>query len=151
MNKTYLNTPIGILKIEGKDDFITSVEFVDCDGEVNESEVVVEAKKQLQEYFEGRRKEFTIKIRPIFGTEFQQKVWNALKAIPYGQTVSYKYIAEKIGNPKGVRAVGGANNKNPIAIIVPCHRVIGANGKLVGYAGGVHIKEYLLKLERVLF
>lgn len=151
MNRTYLNTVIGILKIEGNEDFITSVEFVDSYGELNENEIVVEAKKQLQEYFQGNRKVFTVKTKPMFGTEFQQKVWNALKDIPYGQTVSYKYIAEKIGNPKGGRAVGGANNKNPIAIIVPCHRVIGSNGKLVGYAGGLHIKEYILKLEKELF
>lgn len=151
MNKTYLNTPVGILKIEGKNDFVTSVEFVDHYGEIDESEIVIKAKKQLQEYFEGNRKVFTVKTRPMVGTEFQQKVWNALKEIPYGQTVSYKYIAEIIGNPKGGRAVGGANNKNPIAIIVPCHRVIGANGKLVGYAGGLHIKEYILKLEKGLF
>lgn len=151
MNRSYLNTPIGILKIEGCEDFITSVQFVDCYGEINENKIVVEAKKQLQEYFEGNRRVFTVKTKPVLGTEFQQKVWNALKDIPYGQTVSYKYIAEKIGNPKGVRAVGRANNKNPIAIIVPCHRVVGINGKLVGYAGGVHIKEYILRLEKGLF
>ncbi|MEE9168363.1 MAG: methylated-DNA--[protein]-cysteine S-methyltransferase, partial [bacterium] len=97
-------------------------------------------------YFRGKRMTFSVPIR-FDGTDFQNKVWHALTEIPYGQTVTYKEVAEKIGNPKAVRAVGNANNRNPIAIVVPCHRVIGADGKLVGYGGGLEMKEKLLKLE----
>lgn len=101
---------------------------------------------QLQEYFFGKRKTFDLPLA-IEGTEFQIKVWKALSEIPYGTTCSYKDIAIKIGNCKASRAVGMANNKNPIPIIVPCHRVIGASGKLVGYAGGLNIKQKLLNVE----
>ncbi|SCY94761.1 methylated-DNA--[protein]-cysteine S-methyltransferase [Alkaliphilus peptidifermentans] len=103
---------------------------------------------QITEYFQGNRTEFTCPIHFI-GTDFQVKVWKALMEIPYGETASYKEIAEKIGNPKAMRAVGMANNKNKLPIVVPCHRIIGANGKLVGYGGGLHIKEMLLKLEGI--
>ena len=95
---------------------------------------------------EGKRKEFTLPLAPV-GTEFMIRVWKSLCAIPYGETRSYKEIAESIGNKKASRAVGLANNRNPIPIFIPCHRVIGANGKLVGYGGGLHIKSFLLKLE----
>lgn len=101
---------------------------------------------QLLEYFNSKRKKFSLKFK-LTGTEFQKKVWKALLKIPYGKTVSYKYIAEKINNPKAVRAVGLANKKNPLPIIIPCHRVIGKNGKLVGYSSGLDIKEKLLNLE----
>ena len=103
--------------------------------------------KQLDEYFAGRLKRFTI---PLFleGTEFQRLVWSALKTIPYGKTVSYGAISKKIGKPAASRAVGAANGQNPVSIIVPCHRVIGANGKLVGYGGGLPIKTALLELEQ---
>lgn len=103
--------------------------------------------RELQEYFEGKRKEFTVPLA-MEGTEFQKKVWNALLKIPYGQTCSYKEIAIQIGSPGACRAVGMANNRNPIPILVPCHRVIGADGRLTGYAGGLDMKEKLLKLER---
>ena len=102
--------------------------------------------KQLDEYFAGARKEFDIPLL-LHGSPFQLKVWKALQAIPYGEVVTYKDIANSIGNPKAVRAVGMANHCNPIAVIVPCHRVVGVGGKLVGYAGGVDIKRYLLNLE----
>lgn len=105
-----------------------------------------QAALQIEEYLQGQRKNFSLPIA-LQGTDFQQKVWQELLNIPYGETRSYKQIAEKIGCPQGYRAVGMANNKNPIAIIVPCHRVIGQNKKLVGYAGGIDIKEKLLKLE----
>ena len=98
-------------------------------------------KKQLDEYFAGSRKEFDIPLK-LYGTEFQIKVWKALEVIPYGETKSYKDIAICIDNPKGCRAVGLANNRNPIPIIIPCHRVIGANGKLVGYGGGIDKKSF---------
>ncbi len=101
---------------------------------------------QLLEYFDGKRKTFDLPYK-LNGTDFQKKVWSALIGIPYGETRSYKDIAKIIGNEKASRAIGMANNKNPITVIVPCHRVIGANGKLVGYAGGINMKEFLLKME----
>ena len=108
--------------------------------------VLYETARQLDEYFAGRRKEFDLPLAPN-GTVFQQNVWQALQKIPYGTTVSYKDIAVAIGNPQACRAVGMANHNNPIGIIVPCHRVIGANGKLTGYAGGLDKKQLLLDLE----
>ncbi|MDF2942396.1 MAG: hypothetical protein K0S01_1254 [Herbinix sp.] len=112
-----------------------------------ETELIKEAAKQLTEYLEGTRKEFTVKLNPK-GTEFQRKVWDALRAIPYGETRSYKQVAEAVGNAKASRAIGMANHNNPIMCIIPCHRVIGANGSLVGYAGGLPVKEHLLNLEK---
>ncbi len=103
--------------------------------------------EELLEYFDGKRKQFDVPYK-LKGTDFQKKVWSALMCIPYGQTRTYKEIAIAVGNEKASRAVGMANNKNPIHILVPCHRVIGANGKLVGYAGGLWVKEFLLKMER---
>ncbi|GJL63114.1 MAG: methylated-DNA--protein-cysteine methyltransferase [Nitrospirales bacterium] len=102
---------------------------------------------QLKAYFEGDLTKFSMKLSPD-GTDFQQKVWKALRRIPYGKTVSYGEIAKQIGNPHAARAVGAANGQNPISIIVPCHRVIGANGRLVGYGGGLPIKQSLLALEQ---
>jgi len=102
--------------------------------------------QELTEYFEGNRKAFSVPLQPA-GTAFQQSVWAALQAIPYGETRSYGEIAKSIGKPKSARAVGMANNQNPLPIFIPCHRVIGANGKLVGYGGGLDIKEFLLNLE----
>ena len=112
-----------------------------------ETELINKAYTQLEEYLSGKRTEFDIEIEMI-GTEFQKKVWKELLNIPYGETRSYKDIAIAIGNEKACRAVGNANNKNPIAIIVPCHRVIGSNGSMTGYAGGLDIKEKLLKIEK---
>lgn len=111
-----------------------------------ETKLIKEAHKQLQAYFQEKLFEFSLPISTT-GTEFQQSVWAALCKIPYGKTVSYKNVAEMIGNPKAVRAVGMANNRNPIAIVVPCHRVVGSNGKLVGYRSGVENKQKLLDLE----
>lgn len=105
------------------------------------------AAQQLGEYFAGRRKDFDLPLRPA-GSDFQKKTWLALRAIPYGQTVSYKEIAERLGRPGAARAVGAANHKNPILIVIPCHRVLGANGGLVGYAAGLDVKKQLLALER---
>lgn len=115
---------------------------------INAPELNTPYEKQLVEYFNGERREFDIDL-DIIGTEFQQRVWQALMKIPYGETVSYKDIAIAVGNPKALRAVGMANNKNKIPIIIPCHRVIGTNGKLVGYGGGLPVKEKLLKLEGI--
>lgn len=108
--------------------------------------ILVETERQLGEYFAGRRKKFTVKLNYV-GTPFQKKVWNALLEIPYGETRSYGELARRIGNPKASRAVGAANGKNPISIIGPCHRVIGASGALTGYAGGIPAKRLLLELE----
>lgn len=108
--------------------------------------VLAQACKQMKEYFSGTRKQFELPLE-MNGTPFQKRVWNALLEIPYGETCSYKQIAIKVGNSKATRAVGMANNRNPIGIIVPCHRVIGANGALVGYAGGLSFKKFLLELE----
>jgi len=115
---------------------------------VSETPLIREAAKQLEEYFVGKRKIFDIPLGPE-GTPFQRAVWEALLEIPYGETRSYGDIAARIGNPKAARAVGMANNRNPIAVFVPCHRVIGASGKLVGYAGGVDVKKKLLELEKL--
>lgn len=109
--------------------------------------VMIAAKKQLAEYFNGTRQEFDLPLAPE-GTPFQRKVWSALCTIPYGETKSYKEIAVQVENPKGSRAIGMANNKNPIMIVVPCHRVIGANGSLTGYAGGLDVKQWLLAHEQ---
>lgn len=115
--------------------------------EEKDTKLLLEAKKQLEEYFEGKRKVFDLPLEQK-GTEFQKRVWKALEKIPYGETRSYKEVAEMVGNEKASRAVGMANNKNNIPIIVPCHRVIGSNGKLVGYALGLDMKKYLLDLEK---
>ena len=119
------------------------------EGKRLETSLIKEAYRQLSEYLIGERKSFDLPLNPR-GTVFQQQVWKALSDIPYGETRSYKQIAEDIGNPKAVRAVGMANNRNPLLIVVPCHRVIGANGKLVGYGAGIEKKEFLLKLEKSL-
>ena len=114
---------------------------------MRETCLLKKANQQLQEYLTGKRKIFDLPLAPG-GTEFQQKVWNSLQEITYGKTNSYKDIAKNIGNIKACRAVGMANNKNPILIFIPCHRVIGSNGKLVGYAGGLNVKEKLLEIEK---
>ena len=150
MNKYtgYIKVPAGVIKIVCSREAVLSVSFSDTAKENDKgSEVLEEALKQMNEYFTGKRKEFDL---PLYfeGTEFQKSVWNELRKIPYGITVSYKDIAAGIKNEKAVRAVGNANNKNKIMIIVPCHRVIGKNGKLVGFAGGLDKKEFLLEHEK---
>jgi len=112
-----------------------------------ETPLIQKAAAQIKEYFEGKRKQFKLPL-VMHGTEFQMAVWQALQKIPYGETRSYKEIAAAIGKPKAVRAVGMANNRNPISIIVPCHRVIGHDGKLTGYGGGLPLKQFLLELEQ---
>jgi len=112
-----------------------------------ETPLIKKAARQFSEYFEGKRKSFKLPLN-FSGTDFQMKVWKALQNIPYGKTVSYGEIAARTGNPKACRAVGMANNRNPIAIIVPCHRVIGHDGSLTGYAGGLKLKQHLLELEK---
>lgn len=127
---------------------VISLKFIQ-EGTELETPIIKEAHRQITEYLKGERKVFDLPIR-LRGTDFQQQVWTALLDIPYGETRSYKQIAEAIGNPKGMRAVGMANNRNPLLIVVPCHRVIGANGSMVGYGEGVEMKEFLLRLEKSL-
>ncbi|MFV0344415.1 MAG: methylated-DNA--[protein]-cysteine S-methyltransferase [Anaerocolumna sp.] len=130
----------------------TCVEFVEdgCESTSVETPILAWAYKELMEYMNGNRQEFTVPLNPS-GTPFQKKVWEVLRSIPYGETLSYKEVAEKAGNSKACRAVGMANNKNPIPIMIPCHRVIGSNGKLVGYGGGLPIKIRLLNIEKCYF
>ncbi len=155
MTKRYkldYESPIGVIEIIGTDKAILSILF----SEENHKETVLQAEtpsvltecyNQLDEYFKGRRKEFTF---PYYfeGTDFQKTVWNALTKIPYAKTGSYKDIAVSIGNEKAIRAVGSANGKNKLSIVIPCHRIIGSNGKLTGYAGGLWRKEWLLQHEK---
>lgn len=151
-NVYFYDTEIGKIAIMDNGNEITDIttaEDLDVkDFNVLETELGKEASKQLIEYLNGVRKTFDLPLNPE-GTEFQKKVWKALCDIPYGETRSYKQVAEAVGNPKASRAIGMANNKNPIMIFIPCHRVIGTNGKLVGYAGGLQMKEKLLELERI--
>lgn len=140
-------TDIGRLFIESDDEFITKISFFEIKGERCETPLIKKAYIQLEEYFNGRRKEFDLPLK-LQGTDFQKSVWRELMKIPYGKTASYLDIAKAVGNPKACRAVGMANNKNNIAIVVPCHRVIGSGGKLVGYAGGLDVKQKLLDLEK---
>lgn len=148
-SKGYVKCTLGYWEIQEENGFILAVNFVEKLRETEEhdpSPIVKKAIKQLEEYFEGKRKAFSLPIQ-LSGTSFQKKVWQALQEIPYGTTKSYQEIATIVGNKNSVRAVGGANNKNPISIIVPCHRVIGKDGSLVGYGGGLAVKAFLLKLE----
>lgn len=148
-----LNTAIGWLRIVAEGEAITQVQLhgqntpQHLQTELPGHALLSEAKRQLEEYFAGNRILFTLPLNPK-GTAFQQKVWKQLQCIPYGKTCTYGQIAERIGNPKASRAVGSANHSNPIAILIPCHRVVGANGSLTGYAGGLDKKEALLKLEQ---
>ena len=148
MDKGYFKSPMGYIYIEGEKGYITKIQFCDEYIEIKSPDYINECKKQLFEYFNGERKVFDLKQNPK-GTEFQKKIWNELIKIPYGETKSYSEIAKNIGNPKACRAVGNANNKNPIGICIPCHRVIGKNGSLTGYAGGIDKKEYLLNIEKI--
>jgi methylated-DNA-[protein]-cysteine S-methyltransferase len=142
-------TKIGPVAIEDNGTEITDVNVISEDQsiEMNETSLLKNAAQQLNEYLEGRRNSFDLPLNPK-GTDFQKKVWAALCDIPYGETRSYKQIAECVGNPKACRAVGMANNKNPIMIFIPCHRVVGSDGRLTGYAGGLDMKEKLLSLEK---
>ena len=149
-NIFFYETEIGIIGIRENNKSITDIYFskVDTNDNIEETDLIKECFKQLKEYFEGNRVKFDLPL-DARGTEFQKKVWNELLRIPYGETKSYKDIAVAIGNEKACRAIGMANNKNPIPIIIPCHRVIGSNGKLVGYAGGLNVKEKLLYIEKI--
>jgi methylated-DNA-[protein]-cysteine S-methyltransferase len=146
----YFNSPLGLMMAQEQDGAIIALDFVQeprPDDILAETPLLLEAKRQVLEYFAGKRRNFDLPLAPK-GTSFQLRVWQALRAIPYGQTLSYGQIAAEVGNPKAGRAVGGANHRNPISLVQPCHRVIGSSGRLVGYGGGLDKKEALLALER---
>ncbi|WP_372975005.1 methylated-DNA--[protein]-cysteine S-methyltransferase [Muriicola sp.] len=149
MKTAFIKTPLGTAKIEGHLHGITSISVIDRETEMksNISPELEEAVRQIEEYFLGKRKEFTFKLNPT-GTEFQKKVWDELLKIPFGKTISYLDLSKKLGDPKAIRAVAAANGKNPIWIVIPCHRVVGSKGEMVGYAGGIHRKKWLLNHER---
>lgn len=149
---SYFKSPVGWLNITTSDNALMSIEFLkQKPNKKAESKnlpaIMKKTKTQLEEFFAGKRKIFDLKLQ-MEGTDFQKKVWNALRKVPYGKTLSYKDIAEKVGSHKAYRAVGLANNKNPISLVVPCHRIVGSNGKMVGYAAGVAKKAWLLDFEK---
>lgn len=152
---TNITSPIGIITIFASDKGLSSLHWNDVQKfkksdniiENKNHKILLESEKQLAEYFDGSRKSFSVPL-DLIGTEFQVKVWHALLTIPYGETKSYIDIARQIGSPKAPRGVCSANRNNPVAIIVPCHRVIGASGKLTGFSGGLESKAYLLDLEK---
>ncbi|WP_088043482.1 methylated-DNA--[protein]-cysteine S-methyltransferase [Bacillus sp. EAC] len=150
LETAYINTPVGMMRIVGNEEGVAFIDFLK-EGQEEVSENVPSSLKkaanEMIEYFNGTRKEFT--LRSIAkGTPFQESVWKELVKIKYGETASYADLAIRIGNPKAVRAVANANARNPLSIIVPCHRIIGSNGKLTGYAGGLWRKEWLLNREK---
>jgi methylated-DNA-[protein]-cysteine S-methyltransferase len=147
--KAYYKSPLGPIEISGMPDSILTVDFVEklLPGDADLPFCLKTCIKQIDEYFNGKRKEFLLKLDPQ-GTIFQRKVWQQLEKIPFGAVVSYREIASIIGKPKACRAVGSANGRNPIAIIIPCHRVVGSDGSLTGYGGGLWRKEWLIKHER---
>ncbi|MDR2410944.1 MAG: methylated-DNA--[protein]-cysteine S-methyltransferase [Bacteroidales bacterium] len=149
MRHYYYQTAAGQICIVEDDNSIVNIKYkIEINqGEEQETSLIKESYRQLVEYFDGKRKEFDLPLK-LRGTPFQQKVWSALQTIPYGEVWSYKRLAESVGSPKGYRAVGMANNHNPISIVVPCHRVIGSDGSLVGYAGGLDRKKLLLEIEQ---
>ena len=147
MPQSFITSPLGLIRVKASDDGISEILFVDeQSGENDSSAIIDKTVSQLTEYFEDKRQTFDLPLSPI-GTSFQQNVWKQLQQIPYGVTCSYLDIAKSLGDANAIRAVGAANGKNPIAIVIPCHRVIATNGKLTGYAGGLWRKEWLLQHE----
>ena len=144
----YIDSPLGTTKIVGNENGVIAVSVLNTNEKTSDviPEVLEDCVIQLNEYFEGIRKQFNLKLNPQ-GTDFQKKVWDALKEIPYGKTTSYLKLSKQLGDVKAIRAVANANGKNPLWIIVPCHRVIGSDGSLTGYAGGLHRKQWLLNHE----
>jgi len=140
------DTPLGIMEVAATERAVKSIYFVERAEQKNANAITASTQFQLGEYFDGIRESFDLPL-DADGTDFQKTVWKALTTIPFGQTCTYGDIAKQIGNPKGMRAVGLANGKNPMTIVVPCHRVIGANGKLTGYASGTERKAWLLNHE----
>lgn len=149
MFQLLIDSPIGPLTLSGTETALTKLTFGDVrQAGTCSAPVLEQAARELSEYFSGTRRDFTVPLAPE-GSDFQQKVWAALRSVPYGTTASYKDIAVQTGKPGAAVAVGQANSKNPIPIIIPCHRIIGTNGKLTGYTGGLHIKKALLRLEGI--
>lgn len=143
----YVESPIGLLEIAAGDGGITAVAFVEAPRHAAAAHPLLEtAVAQLAAYFQRRRRAFDLPLAPL-GTPFQQAVWRQLLQIPYGQTASYQAVAAALDRPRAVRAVGAANGQNPLAVVIPCHRVIGSNGRLTGYGGGLWRKEWLLRHE----
>lgn len=150
MFTSHLDTPVGLIEIIANEQAIISIDFLDEKNEnipSLENEISKKGQQQLQEYFYKDRQIFDLPLQ-VHGTEFQSRVWAALQDIPFAKTISYLQLAKNLGNPKCIRAAGTANGKNPIGIIIPCHRVIGSNGSLVGYAGGLWRKQWLLEHEQ---
>ena len=148
MDTCYIETPLGIAKIVGDQEGITHVSILDSSENTSDSipESLLECVTQLKAYFNNQLKSFNLKLNPE-GTDFQKKVWKQLEKIPFGKTISYLDLAKQLGDAKTIRAAASANGKNPLWIIVPCHRVIGTDGSLTGYAGGLHHKQWLLNHE----
>lgn len=147
---TFYNSPIGEIEIKADEKFITSLDFVfKSNDKLPEklNPVLRQCRKELDMYFHGKLKNFNVKVKPE-GTDFQKSIWKAIRSIKYGKTMTYGVIAKKTGNPNSIRAAANACAKNPIAIIIPCHRVIGSNGNLTGYSSGIWRKEFLLNLEK---
>jgi methylated-DNA-[protein]-cysteine S-methyltransferase len=152
----WMESPVGRLKLVAEEEAVTAILFAQEDPnrvrlgpfleEVSGHPLLAETERQLGEYFQGLRQQFTLKLNPV-GTAFQRQVWQGLLTIPYGETRTYTEVAGQIGRPRAARAMGAANGRNPISIIIPCHRVIGASGDLTGFAGGIAAKRYLLTLE----
>jgi methylated-DNA-[protein]-cysteine S-methyltransferase len=148
MATAYISTPLGSAKLEGDENGLTYVTILETDEPESKiiPEILEDAVYQLNEYFEGKRQNFDLLLNPE-GTEFQKKVWAALLEIPFGKTISYLELSKNIGDVKAIRAVASANGKNPLWVIIPCHRVIGSDGSLTGYSGGLHRKKWLLNHE----
>jgi methylated-DNA-[protein]-cysteine S-methyltransferase len=143
-----INSPLGFAKIVGDNDGISQITVLNSEENITDiiPAELEDCATQLKEYFDGSRKNFDLKLNPQ-GTDFQKRVWNQLEAIPYGKTISYLDLSKQLGDVKVIRAAASANGKNPLWIIVPCHRVIGSDGSLTGYAGGLHRKQWLLQHE----
>ncbi|MGI9552359.1 MAG: methylated-DNA--[protein]-cysteine S-methyltransferase [Aurantibacter sp.] len=148
MESAFIPTPLGVAKIEGDENGLNAITVLDEEEEFTKiiPEVLEDASYQLGEYFEGKRKNFSLSLNPQ-GTDFQKKVWDALLDIPFGKTTSYLQLSKTLGNVRAIRAVAAANGRNPLWIVIPCHRVIGSDGSLTGYAGGLHRKKWLLNHE----
>jgi len=148
METAFIHTPLGIAKLEGDESGLASITVLNDDIPASTviPELLEDAVYQLQEYFDGQRESFSLKLSPN-GTDFQKRVWDALQDIPYGKTISYLELSKTLGDVKAIRAVAAANGKNPLWIVIPCHRVIGSDGSLTGYAGGLHRKKWLLDHE----
>ena len=148
MEKVVINSPLGFVLIEGNEEGISKISVTSDETILSEtiSELFDDVVTQLNEYFQGNRTDFQFKMNPI-GTDFQKKVWEELLKIPFGKTVSYQEVTNNLGDPKAIRAVANANGKNPLWIVIPCHRVIGSDGSLTGYAGGLWRKKWLLDHE----